>query len=189
MAKKIRIRLLIGVVLSCALAGLALANNAPQAAAPTATPTASARPGAGTGLEAQLASQLNSFATANQGRWATFDAVAAALKLTPDQLFDQLHSGKSLASIAQAQGVALSTVQKGVRSARLQVARNAIAQALKSGSITQGRAGWLLQGLTNGWLNPASVGRLGRPATTGPRKAAPSAPKTPTPAPMAFPSI
>jgi hypothetical protein len=86
------------------------------------------------------------------GSWANFDAVAAALNLTPTQLFEQLHSGKTLAEIASAQGVDLTKVQKAANAERVQAMKDAIAQAVKDGKLTQAQADWLLQGLDQGYL-------------------------------------
>lgn len=87
------------------------------------------------------------------GGWTTsFDAVAEALNLTPAQLFEQLHSGKTLEEIATAQGVDLSKVQEAVNASRIQAMKDAIAQAVKDGKITQEQADWLLQGLDKGYL-------------------------------------
>jgi hypothetical protein len=83
--------------------------------------------------------------------WTEFDAEASALKLTPTQLFEQLHSGKTLSDIATAQGVDLSTVQQAVQNARTEAEKAAIAQAVKDGRMTQAQADWLLQGIQNGW--------------------------------------
>jgi hypothetical protein len=86
------------------------------------------------------------------GSLATFDAVAEALGLTPTQLFEQLHSGKSLSDIAEAQGVDLQKVQDAVNAVQTQAMKDAIAQAVKDGKITQEQADWLLQGLEKGFL-------------------------------------
>lgn len=86
------------------------------------------------------------------GSFANFDAMAEALNLTPTQLFEQLHSGKTLAEIAEAQGVDLAKVQEAANAARVQAMKDAIAQAVKDGKITQEQADWLLQGLDKGYL-------------------------------------
>jgi hypothetical protein len=86
------------------------------------------------------------------GSWATFDATAQALGLTPEQLFAELHAGKSLADIAQAQGVDLQKVQDAINAARIQAMKDAINQAVKDGKISQAQADWLLQGLEQGFL-------------------------------------
>ncbi len=86
------------------------------------------------------------------GSTAVFDAVAEALNLTPTQLFEQLHSGKTLSEIAEAQGVDLQKVQDAINAAQKQVMKDAINQALKAGRISQAEADWLLQGLEQGFL-------------------------------------
>ncbi len=86
------------------------------------------------------------------GDWQVFDAVAQALKLTPTQLFEQLHSGKTLEEIAKAQNVDLQAVQDAIKAARISQARTAIEKAVESGKITKERADWMLKGLENGWL-------------------------------------
>ncbi|MGQ9490100.1 MAG: hypothetical protein ACUVR4_05365 [Anaerolineae bacterium] len=87
------------------------------------------------------------------GSFQSFDAIAEALGLTPTQLFEQLHSGKTLSEIAEAQGVDLAKVQEAANAARVQAMKDAIAQAVKNGRITQEQADWLLQGLEKGYLN------------------------------------
>jgi hypothetical protein len=93
--------------------------------------------------------------------WKAFDAAANALKLTPTQAFERLHSGETLPQIAQAQGVDLQTLQQAVKSARQDAATQAIGKAVQSGRITQDRGDWLLQGLKNGWLGSALKNFLG----------------------------
>lgn len=86
------------------------------------------------------------------GSTAIFDAVAAALNLTPTQLFEQLHSGKTLSEIAEAQGVDLQKIQDAIKAAQKQAMKDAINQALEEGKISQAEADWLLQGLEQGFL-------------------------------------
>ncbi len=87
------------------------------------------------------------------GGWTTqFDAVAKALNLTPAQLFEQLHSGKSLSDIATAQGVDLAAIQSALNADRIQAMKDSIAQAVKDGKMTQAQADWLLQGLEKGYM-------------------------------------
>lgn len=86
------------------------------------------------------------------GSTATFDAVAEALNLTPTELFEQLHSGKSLTDIAAAQGVDMQKVQDAIEAARTQEWKDRIAQAVTDGEMTQAQADWLLQGLEQGYL-------------------------------------
>src|SRR5512136_2666896 len=70
------------------------------------------------------------------GNMENFDAIAKALNLTPTQLFEQLHSGKTLDEIAKAQGVDLTKVQEAANAARVQAMKDAIAQAVKDGKMT-----------------------------------------------------
>ena len=88
------------------------------------------------------------------GGWKTYDAIAQALNLTPTQLFEQLHSGKTLDEIAKAQGVDIQAVTDAAKDARQAQAREAIQKALDSGKITKERADWMLKGLENGWRAP-----------------------------------
>lgn len=83
--------------------------------------------------------------------WSEFDAVAKALNLTPTQLFEQLHSGKTLAEIAQAQGVDLQKLQDAAKAARLDAMKKSIEDAVTAGKITREQADWMLKGLENGW--------------------------------------
>jgi hypothetical protein len=86
--------------------------------------------------------------------WATFDAVAGALKVTPAQLFEQLHSGKTLKDIAAAQGVDMQVVRDAIRAVQQNKAKAGIQKALDNGKITQDQADWMLKGLENGWRWP-----------------------------------
>ena len=85
------------------------------------------------------------------GSWANFDATAKALNLTPTQLFEAMHSGKTLDEIAKTQGVDLAKVQEAANAARVQAMKDKIAQAVKDGKMTQEQANWLLQGLEKGY--------------------------------------
>jgi hypothetical protein len=89
------------------------------------------------------------------GSTADFDAMAKALNLTPTQLFEQLHSGKTLSEIATAQGVDLQAVQDAANAQRVQSMKDSIAQAVTDGTMTQAKADWLLEGLDKGYLNGA----------------------------------
>lgn len=94
------------------------------------------------------------------GNWTVFDAVAEVLNLTPTQLFEQLHSGKTLEEIAEAQGVDIIKVQEAAQAARVQAMKDAINQAVQDGRISQEEADWLLEGLEKGYL-PGRWGRGG----------------------------
>ena len=92
------------------------------------------------------------------GGTADFDAMAKALNLTPTQLFEQLHSGKTLDEIAKAQGVDLTKIQEAANATRIQAQKDRIAQAAKDGTMTQAQADWLLQGLEKGYMGKGPGG-------------------------------
>ena len=54
------------------------------------------------------------FGMAHGGQWTVFDAAAEALGFTPEELFAELHGGKSLDEVAEAQGVDIEVVQEAV---------------------------------------------------------------------------
>jgi hypothetical protein len=82
---------------------------------------------------------------------AALEAAAEALGMTADELSTQLWGGKTLAELADEAGVDLQVVRDAVEAAQLQAVRDAIAQAVEDGSITQAQADWLLEGLENGY--------------------------------------
>jgi hypothetical protein len=117
------------------------------------------------------------------GSTAAFDAQAKALNLTPTQLFEQLHSGKTLTEIAGAQGVDLTKIQEAVKAVQAQAAKDRISQAAADGSMTQAQADWLLEGLNKGYMDggpgfgPFGGGRMMGGMGPGPRGGgAPGAP-------------
>lgn len=73
--------------------------------------------------------------------WTMFDAAAEALGLTPEELFAELHAGKSLAEVAEAQGVDVETLQDAMQAARVE----AIQQAVEDGTLTQEQADRMLE--------------------------------------------
>ena len=85
------------------------------------------------------------------GGSASFDAVAEALNLTPTQLFERLHAGKTLSEIATAQGVDLATVTAAASASRIQAMKDRIAAAVTAGTITQEQADWMLEGIEKGY--------------------------------------
>ena len=101
------------------------------------------------------------FGLGGPGSWANFDAMAKALNLTPTQLFEEMHSGKTLDEIAKTQGVDLAKVQEAANAARVQAMKDKIAQAVKDGKITQEQANWLLQGLEKGYMSKGRGGEFG----------------------------
>lgn len=134
--------ILAGVGLTAALLVLALAVPAfAQETTPTPTPKTKFWFGWGHG-----------FGFGRGGSWEDFDAVAKALGLTPEQLFVELHSGKSLDEIAKEKGVDLQKVYEAMQAARIEAMKAAIQQAVKDGKLTQEQADWLLKGFELGFM-------------------------------------
>ena len=138
---------MIGVI----AAGAAFAQTDTSTPAPNAAP---AQPFGGYGMG-------RGFGLGGPGSWDNFDATAKALNLTPTQLFEALHSGKTLDEIAKTQGVDLAKVQEAANAARVQAMKDKIAQAVKDGKMTQEQANWLLQGLENGYMGKGRGGEFG----------------------------
>jgi hypothetical protein len=138
-------------VIGVVAAGAAFAQTAAPTPAPNAAPTT---PFEGRGMG-------RGFGLGGPGSWANFDAMATALNLTPTQLFEALHSGKTLDEIAKTQGVDLAKVQEATNAARIQVMKDKVAQAVKDGKMTQEQADWLLQGLEKGYTGKGRDGEFG----------------------------
>ena len=99
------------------------------------------------------------------GQWTMFDTAAEALGLTPQELFAELHAGKSLDEVAEEEGVDIEAVQDAMNAARGEAMRQAIEQAVEDGKMTQEQADWILEGLEKGF---APMGRgFGRPRRWG----------------------
>lgn len=103
------------------------------------------------------------------GDSATYDLLAEKLGLTPTELFEQLHDGKTLAEIAEAQGVDLQAIQDEIqdelKATRVQAMKDKIAQAVTDGDMTQEEADWWLLGIEKGWVD----GGRGGLGSFGPR--------------------
>lgn len=126
---------------------------------------------------------------------ANYDLVAEKLGLTPTELFEQLHDGKTLAEIAEAQGVDLQAIQDEIqdelKATRVQAIKDKIAQAVTDGDMTQEEADWWLLGIEKDWVDggrdglglkgPGVRGGMGdRPARGGRGLAPDAAPTTGT---------
>ncbi len=147
MSKTVKVLLSAGFLLGLlgVLGVLGLATGAPAFAQDTTPPTSvpQSLPGRGFGLH---------LGCGFGGSWSTFDAAADALGLTPVQLFSELHSGKTLEEIAEAQGVDLEKVQEAMQAARVQAMKEAIQKAVEEGQIPQDQADWMLEGLEKGFF-------------------------------------
>lgn len=87
------------------------------------------------------------------GSWTTtFDTVAEALGLAPTGLFTELHEGKSVAEIAEEEGVALEEIHDAVQSTRVEARKGAIEQAVEDGRLSEEQGEWMLAGLEEGYV-------------------------------------
>jgi hypothetical protein len=88
------------------------------------------------------------------GEWTMFNEAADVLGLTPEELFTELHAGKTVPEVAEAQGVEMEELQETLSAVREEAMRGRIVQAVEEGVISQEQADWLLEGLDHG-LFPA----------------------------------
>jgi uncharacterized membrane protein len=84
--------------------------------------------------------------------WTMFDTAAETLGLIPEELFAELRAGKSLAEIAEEQGVEVEEVYDAASAARAEAIPEAIEQAVEDGTLTQEQADWMLEGLEQGFF-------------------------------------
>jgi len=92
------------------------------------------------------------FGLGRGGQWTMFDTAAEALGLTPEELFAELHAGKSLDEVAEEQGVDVKVVRDAMNAARVETMRQAIEQAVEDRNMTQEQADWMLEGLEQGFF-------------------------------------
>ncbi len=140
-----------GAALLVLLVGLFVAANV---FAQEPTPTAPTPPGLGLGSGrgmGRYGGLGGFFGGPRGGDWTMFDTLAEALGLTPEQLFAELHAGKTLEEIAEAQGVELEAVQAAMEAAHKEAMRQQIAQAVEDGRMSQEQADWLLEGIEKGY--------------------------------------
>jgi len=119
---------------------------------------------------------------------AGLEAAAKALGMTADQLSTQLWGGRTLADLAREKGVDLQTVRDAVDAACKQAVRDAIAQAVTDGRLSQEQANWLLEGLDRGYWGSRGFGFGWRGFGRGfhPRWGVPKVPSTPAPGGIRF---
>jgi hypothetical protein len=150
-----------GISLLTAVVGLAVVAGLSLAQGPSGTPTPGDKGGPGLGLDLGM--------MGGGGDWAVFDAAAKALGLTPEELFSQLHSGKTLTDIATDKGVDIKTVTQAMNGARQAAMKQAIEQAVSDGRMTRDQADWTLKGIQNGWMGGGFGGRGMGPAPAQPQ--------------------
>jgi hypothetical protein len=148
-----KIAAVLGVVALITAIGITAAGTA---FAQSETPSTDATPTTPTRPQRDLGSR--GFGFFGGGSVAQYDKVAELLNLTPAELFEQLHSGKTLAEIAEAQGVDLDTIQETLEAEKIQAAKDKIAEAVVDGTITQEHADWLLEGIEKGYTSGRGFG-------------------------------
>jgi hypothetical protein len=92
------------------------------------------------------------FGRFGEGFWRMYDEVAETLGLAPDELFAELHDGKTLEEVSEAHGVEMEAVRYALEAARGELMEEAIEQAVENGRMTQERADWLLEGIEQGFM-------------------------------------
>jgi hypothetical protein len=144
------IAVLVGLVAALGITSVVSAQGAvtPTPAAPTTQTAPPAAPPEGMGSRG-LHSE------------AALAAAAKALGMTTDELSAELWGGKTLADIAEAQGVDIATVKTAVEAAQVEETKTAIAQAVTDETMTQEKADWLLEGLDAGYWGPGTEGGFG----------------------------
>jgi len=97
------------------------------------------------------------------GRWASFDVVAEALDLTPEELFAELRAGKTVADLAEERDVALDDIQDTIAASRKEYMIAEIERLVEEGTFSREQADWNLTGLEKGWLGSSgkAVARRG----------------------------
>ena len=105
--------------------------------------------GGGRGMGGFGGRGMGGFAWSGGGPWTMFDTAAEALGLTPEELFAELRTGKSLAEIAEAKGVEVQTVYDAMNAARGEAMQQALQQAVEDGRITQEQADQMIERLEN----------------------------------------
>jgi hypothetical protein len=159
MSKKRLLVLSGGVLIALLLVGL-VGVAVVSAQDPTPEPTVPSgwhaggrgRGGLGPGMFGRGGFGRGMFGWGRGGQWTMFDTAAEALGLTPEELFAELHAGKSLEEIAEDQGVEMEAVQEALHAAQVEARRQAIEQAVKDGKMSQEQADWLLEGLEQGFF-------------------------------------
>jgi len=149
MNKKRLVTLASGVLIALLLTGLI---GAAVVSAQEPTPETEAPFGWRGGGRGQGGFGRGTFGGAGGGQWTMFDTAAEALELTPEELFAELHAGKSLEEVVEEQGVEMEAVQDAMNAARSEAMRQVIKQAVQDGNMTQEQADWMIEGLEKGFV-------------------------------------
>lgn len=145
--KVIGLATLVAIVAALGISSAALAQTSatPTPTTPVAPEMQSGGP-VGPGLRGQVA----------------LAAAAKALGLTTVELTAQLEGGQTLADIASTQKVDIATVRTAVEAAEKADITTAIqASVTLTGTVTQAKADWLIEGLDQGYWGPGIEGGIG----------------------------
>ena len=138
-----------GAIIALLVAGLVGVTVASAQEPPPEPPAPFSEHGA---LRGQRGPGGGFFDVARAGRRVMFDAVAEAMGLTPVELFTELHADKTVAEVAEQQGVGPEELAEVVNAARAENRKHAIEQAVEDGKLSQEQADWLLEGFEKGFL-------------------------------------
>jgi transposase len=105
--------------------------------------------GGGRGMGGFGGRGMGGFGWSGGGPWTMFDTAAEALGLSPEELFAELHAGKSLDEIAEAKGLDVQTVYDAMNAARGEAMQQAIQQAVEDGRLSQEQADQMIERLEN----------------------------------------
>lgn len=145
---------LMAIVAALGISSVAMAQTTTTPTPGTGAPTAPAAPT----TQAAPLGHRGGFGLRSQ---AALDAAAKALGMTADELQAQLWGGKTLADLADEQGVDIADVQAAVQAAEQAEVKTQIEAAVTAGTITQAKADWLLSGLEAGYWGPGVQGGIG----------------------------
>lgn len=108
------------------------------------------------------------------GRLPLFDAAADVLGLTPVELFSEMHAGKTIEEVAENQGIEVDALHEALEQTRDEAMRDAIAEAVEEGRMSQEQADWLLEGMEQGFVPHGRVFNhgLGQRMRRGPARGA-----------------
>jgi len=93
------------------------------------------------------------------------EVLAEQLDLTADELATELKAGKTIAELAEEQGIDLQTMRDAMSAAQVEAMKANIQQAVEEERMTQDQADWVLKGLEQGFLprgRSFGHGRAGR---------------------------
>ena len=88
-----------------------------------------------------------------------YELLADMLGLTPEELQEQFMDGRTLEDLAENAGIDLEELKDTLQSAREEIFKTRIQQAIDNGDLSEDHANWLSDGFKNGFLG--GEGRYG----------------------------